>query len=186
MAAEWNVGEGRVMGVAFSPDERATEQLANLVARPPRDPRFHVTWESGSMLRIAVDAIDGREYLNGQDLKIDWGGSAHAVPQVAPGRYELETEAPRSATIATLRANGRVLQRIALAGRYAPEFDAIGNDLPAMRELASRSGGAVIPPNQSKPIDIHWPLRQVSMTPELAIAGAMFIGFGLITWRRSA
>lgn len=185
IAAEWNVGEGRVTGAAFLPDETAIERLAARAARPPRDPRFHVSWETGSMLRIVVDAIDGREYLNGQDVKVDWGGSVRVVPQVAPGRYELEVEAPRSTAIATLRASGRALERIALPGRYAPEFDAIGNDLPAMRELASRSGGAVIPPNQSRPIDIHWPPRRVSMVPELALAGAVFIGLGLIAWRRS-
>lgn len=184
MAAEWNIGEGRVIAAAFAPDRAVIEQLAARLARSPRDPRFHVSWESGSMLHIVVDAIDGQAYINGQELKVDWGGTTYSVPQVGPGRYELSVEAPRSPAIATLRARGRMLERIALAGRYAPEFDAIGNDLRAMNELARRSGGAVIPPNQSRPIDIRWPPRRVSMAPELAMAGALFIGMGLMAWRR--
>ena len=35
----------------------------------------------------------------------------------------------------------RVLDRFAVAGRYAPEFDAVGNDHERMRELAARSTG---------------------------------------------
>lgn len=185
MGAEWNVGDGRVMAAAFSPSPAATEVLAARIAAPPRDPRFHVTWETESLLRVTIDAIDGKTYLNGQVMEIDLGGSTHPIPETAPGRYELEIEAPRSPAIATLRAGGRVLERIALAGRYAPEFDAIGNDLPAMRDLASRSGGAVIPPNQGTPIDIHWPPQRVSMVPAMAIAGAFFIGLGLVMNRRA-
>jgi hypothetical protein len=186
MAAHWNVGEGRVLAAAFSPDETVIQNVAAQVAKPPRDPRFHVLWDSGSRLRIAVDAIDGSKYLNGQELTLEVSGSTLRLPQSGPGRYELEMDAPRSSAIATLRAGGRVLERIALAGRYAPEFDAIGNDLAAMHELASRSGGAVIPPDQSRPIDIHWPPRRGPMTSQLAIAGALFIGLGLIVWRRGA
>jgi Ca-activated chloride channel family protein len=186
MAAEWNAGEGRVLAAAFSPRAPAIEQLVARVARPPRDPRFHVTWETGSLLRVIVDAIDGQRYLNGEDLKLELGGQTRAVPQVGPGKYELAIESPRSSIVASLRASGRVVDRIALASRYAPEFDAVGNDLLAMRELARRSGGAVIPPSQGKPIEIRWPARTLSLVPELATAGALFIALGLIAWRKSA
>jgi hypothetical protein len=186
MAARWNVGEGRVLAAAFSPDETVIQRMAAQVAKPPRDPRFHVAWDSGSRLRIAVDAVDGSKYLNGRELTVEVSGSTLKLRQTGPGRYGIEMDAPRSPAIATLRAGGRVLERIALARRYAPEFDAIGNDLAAMHELASRSGGAVIAPDQSRPIDIHWPPRSTSIASELAIAAAMFIGLGLIVWRRSA
>lgn len=183
MAAEWNIGEGRVAAAAFMPRPGAVADLAQRVAQSPRDPRFHVTWETGSMLRIVVDAIDGKQYLNGQDLRLELNGSAVAVPQTGPGKYQLSVESPHSPATATLRANGRVLDRIAVAGRYPPEFDAIGNDMAAMSELARRSGGAVIPPAQSKPIEIHWPTRNVSLVPELSILAALCVGLGLITWR---
>ena len=186
MAAQWNVGGGRVSAAAFAPGPRAAETLATRVSQPPRDPRFHITWENGSMLRIVADAIDRGQYLNGQELRLDLSGSSFLVPQTAPGKYELAVESPRSPTIATLQTGGRALDRIAVAGRYAPEFDAIGNDLAAMTELARRSGGAVIPPAQSKPIEIHWPKRNVSLVPELALLAALCIGSGLVAWRRGA
>jgi hypothetical protein len=186
MAAEWNAGEGRVLGAAFSPSPSLDEILAHRIARPPRDPRFHVTWENGSVLRVVVDAIDAGKYLNGQQLALEIGSSTRAVPQTGPGKYELAVDAPRSPTVVTLRANGRTLDRIAVAGRYAPEFDAVGNDLAAMREVAGRSGGAVVPPAQGKPIEIHWPSRSVSLVPELSTLGALCIVASLITWRRTA
>ena len=41
-------------------------------------------------------------------------------------------------------------------GRYAPEFDALGNDPPdhpALRELARRTGGQVIDARQTHPLE---------------------------------
>jgi hypothetical protein len=184
MAASWNAGEGRVLAVAFAPDSSAVERLSALVAQPPRDPRFHISWETGPLLRVTVDAVSGREYLNGRNLSLELGGSRRSIPQTGPGRYELSVDAPRSAGVATVRVGDHVLDRFAVAGRYAPEFDAIGNDLAAMRELARRSGGAMVPPDQAKPLDIRWPVRAVSLMSALAIAGAAFVGMGLLWWQR--
>ena len=50
------------------------------------------------------------------------------------------------------------MDRIAVAGRYAPEFDAIGNDRSAMNQLARRTGGAVIDPAQTSPSSFIGPL----------------------------
>lgn len=184
MAARWNAGEGRVLAAAFAPDAGVIERLASLVARPPRDPRFHVTWETGPRLRVTIDAVAGRLYLNGQNLSLELNASRHPIPQTGPGRYELTIQAPRSPAIATVRAGDQVLDQFAVAGRYAPEFDEIGNDLAAMRELARRSGGAVVPPDQAKPLDVHWPVREVSLTSLLAIAGAACVVAGLLWWQR--
>lgn len=185
MAASWNAGEGRILGVAFAPNAPAVERLVGLVARPPRDPRFHVSWQTGSQLRVKVDAISGREYLNGQRLWLELGSDRLAVPQTGPGRYELTTDAPRSAGVATVRVGDQVLERFAVAGRYAPEFDAIGNDLSAMRELARRFGGAVVPPDQARPLDIRWPVRDVPLMSAIAVIGAAFIAMGLLWWQRA-
>lgn len=185
MAAEWNSGEGRVVAAAFAPDPGGIDALVKLAARPPRDPRFRVSWETGAQVRVSIDAIDGGQYVNRQTLMLNLGAASQPIPQTGPGRYELEIDAPRASTIATVRVAGRVLERIAIAGRYAPEFDSIGNDYSAMRELALRSGGAVIPPDQSKAIDVHWPVREVQLTSEVAIGGAFCVAMGLIAWRRS-
>jgi hypothetical protein len=184
MVALWNAGEGRALAAAFAPSPAAIERLVGLVARPPRDPRFHVSWATGPSVRVTVDAVSGREYLNGQGLSLELGGSRRAVPQTGPGRYELTFDSPRFPAVATVRAGEQVLDRVAVAGRYAPEFDGIGNDLVAMRELARRSGGAVVPPDQGKPLDIRWPAREASIVPLLAVAGAACVGAGLLCLRR--
>ena len=86
------------------------------------------------------------------------------------------------AVFAAVRVNGNVVARSALAGRYAPEFDSIGNDRPAMQTLAKQTGGAVIKPDQHLPIDFQFPVREVPLTSWLALAGAVFIGLALARW----
>lgn len=187
MAARWNFGEGQVLSAAFDPPPDIVDRLAELVSRPPHDPRFRVTWHTGPTLRVRVDATTNDDYLNAQRLALELsdGGKAVAVPlpQTGPGRYELSVPAPRSASVATVRASGQVVSRTAVAGRYPPEFDALGNDHRAMEELARLSGGQVVPPDVTRPLDIRWPRRPLPLSSWLAAAGAMFIGLALVWWR---
>ena len=187
MAARWNVGEGHVLSAAFDPPPDVATRLAALVARPPHDPRFHVAWHTGPMFRVTVDATTNDDYINGERLTLELsdGGKAVAVPvpQTGPGRYEISTAAPRSPSVATVRASGRVVGRTAVAGRYAPEFDALGNDHRAMEELARLSGGRVVAPDFARPLDIRWPRRPLPLSSWMAAAGALFIGLALAWWR---
>ncbi|HZL34831.1 MAG TPA: hypothetical protein VFC78_05940, partial [Tepidisphaeraceae bacterium] len=185
------VGEGRVLALAFDAGPEAAGALARAAGRLPRDPRFRVTWETGPRLHVAFDALDGLKYLNGLQVRLELSQAAENtsspqildLPQTGPGRYELDAPAPRSPAFAALRVDGHVADRIEVAGRYAPEFDAIRNDHEAMRELARRSGGQVIPPRQVWPIDFRWPRRNVPLTSWLAAAGAIFIALGLARWK---
>jgi hypothetical protein len=185
--ARWQVGAGQVMAVAFSPTAEEAEEMAKLVARVPGDPRFKVSWDEGAKLAVHVDAVDGKTYLNDQQLSlvIEQQGqtTSRAIPQMGPGRYEISVEAPRSPAFAAVRNAERLLDRIAVAGRYAVEFDAIGNDHAAMYERASRTGGEVIDVRRMKPIDFRWPRRDVSLTSWLAAAGAVCFGAALGWWR---
>jgi hypothetical protein len=191
MASLWSFGTGRIAAAAFrtTPDE--SESLAALVAARPRDPRLTVTWDAGSALRVSVDAVDGARPINGLKLVLELsltdGGSsaaeAHPIPQVGPGRYELVLPAPRSTRLASVRHEGNVIDRRALAGRYAPEFDAIGTDRSALRELATRTGGRLIEPTDTQPINFAAPRRTVDLTSYLAAAGAALVAGGLIHWR---
>ncbi|MGH7214935.1 MAG: hypothetical protein ACREIT_09245, partial [Tepidisphaeraceae bacterium] len=193
MAAAWSVGAGQVAAAAFGANVAETTALAELVAAPPRDPRLKVTWESGPQLRVTLDAVDEQRYLNGlaatleimaQDTSVTPTLPAtQPVPQTAPGRYELWTSAPRAPSFAALRVGGRVVARAAVAGRYAPEFDAIGTDYVALRELARRSGGEVIEPTRTSPINFRWPPRRVALTSYLAITGASLVAAALAWWR---
>lgn len=188
--ASWRFGAGEVAAVAFAASTAETVALANLIARPPRDPRFHVAWDAGRQLRVTVDAIDGKLFLNDQSLTLELVDAQEAttpttriLPQTGPGMYQLALPAPRHPIFASVRHNGRLLDQIAVAGRYAPEFDAIGNDHAAMHELANRTGGQVIDLRQSKPIDFHWPRRDLPLGSWLAGVGALFIALGLVRWR---
>ncbi|MDB5356701.1 MAG: hypothetical protein JWN24_3154 [Phycisphaerales bacterium] len=189
--ARWNVGEGRVLALAFDAGPSLADALAQSAGRAPHDPRYRVTWETGSRLRVTVDALDGQRYLNGEKIELDLSEESEsaaaaksiAVPQIEPGRYELSLPAPRSPAFATVRVAGHVVDRIAVAGRYAPEFDAIGNDPEAMEKLARRTGGQVIPSRQTWPIDFRWPRRPISLAPLLALIGAALIALGLVRWK---
>jgi hypothetical protein len=187
-AARRRLGTGEVIAAGFVATPQEVASLAALIARPPRDARFTVSWDVGAKLRVAIDAIDGKRYLNGLSLTLDLrdeSGSlnSHAINQTAPGHYEIELPAPRAPAIAAVRHEGRLLDQFPIAARYAPEFDAIGNDHDAMHELAQRTGGAVIDIRQSTPIDFHWARRDLAIGPWLAAAAALCIAVGLVGWR---
>ena len=188
--ARWRLGAGEVVAAAFAVNGQEATAFADSIAGAPRDPRFRVTWESGRQLRAKVDAMDGKTFLNGENLTLElrsaegsFATQTQAIEQSGPGQYEISLSAPRAAAFATVSRAGQVLDRIAVAGRYPPEFDAIGNDHDAMHELARRTGGQVIDLRQSKPIDFHWPRRDVPISSWLAAVGALLIALGLARWR---
>jgi len=193
MVASWNAGEGRVVAAVFGPGPRGVEAMAKLVERKPRDPRFRVTWEAGAKVHVIVDAVEEGKFLN--DVKVgvellDQGSSGAsaevtALTQTGPGKYEAWVDAPRSPRLATVRAEGRVLERFEVAGRYAAEFEAVGNDHAAMEELAQRSGGRVIGVGEDQEIKIEWPGERVPLSAEFGIAGAGLLLGALWRWRRS-
>jgi hypothetical protein len=106
------------------------------------------------------------------------------VPQTSPGRYDVSVSAPREPAFVTLRHEGRAIDRIAVAGRYAPEFDSLGNDHDAMRRLAELSGGAVVWPTDHAKLNLPHPDRGVELTAWVAALGAIFLAMSLITLRR--
>jgi hypothetical protein len=184
IAARWHVGEGQVAAVAYPAEASEVEALATSVARPPRDPKYKLRWDAGPKLTITLDATDGATNLNDLDVTLSPGDAATVpLPQIAPGKYEISLPAPRSPLLAAVRVGKQVVDRFAVAGRYAPEFDGIGNDHDAMNRLAQLSGGAVIPPSQTTPIAFNWPRRMVSLTPLLSTAGAALIAMGLVLWK---
>jgi hypothetical protein len=189
-AGRWNVGDGRAAAAAFAAPAEVATALARTVERPPRDPRLRVTWDAGSKLRVTVDAVDATTYLNGLKLTIELddgsgtAGRSIALPQTGPGRHELSLDAPRRPTLARLRQDGGLLDARALAGRYAPEFDAVGNDRAGLAALARRTGGGVIEPNTTGRLrDLNRPRRRVPLVPFLATAGAVLVAAGLVRWR---
>jgi hypothetical protein len=189
LAARWNIGEGQVAAIAFGAPPDVVEPTAGLLQRPPRDPRFRVTVDQGSPLRVSVDATDGNTYVNGERLTLEFAANASngnsaslPIPQTAPGRYEITTDA-RPGIVRVRRGGQQTLDTFALPQRYAPEYDAVGNDRAALDDLARRTGGRVIEPGDTRRLDLPFPRRTVSLTSWLAISGAAMLCAGLVRWR---
>jgi hypothetical protein len=190
MAAQWRYGSGTVAAFSFPASAAEIQALGKLIAQPPRDPRFAITWTQGAMLRVGIDAAEGQKYLNGEALVLtlidDSSNTApktFSIPQSSPGRYEISIPAPTTPTFASVHHNTQLIDRIALAGRYPAEFEAIGNDSQAMQKLASRTGGGVINPTDNRPIDFDFPRRNLPLSSWLATVAFLMIGIALILWR---
>ena len=183
LAARWQMGLGQVIALAYPAEPNIVMSFAKQIASPPRDPRFKVTWEAGASLRVTVDAIDGDRYLNGEPLTVEMDRVTTQLPQTAPGQYQIALPAPRIPQIVTVRNSSRVLERFAVAGRYPPEFDAIGNNLENLKTLAAITGGSVIQPGPVHPIDFQWPVRQAPLSSEFAFVGFAAISAGMV-WNK--
>jgi hypothetical protein len=186
LGARWRVGVGMVGAFAFTPSVDEMRSIANALDQSPRDPRFKVSWQFGAKIKVSLDAMDEKGYLNGLQLVLKLGDRAGLpLDQTGPGLYSVETPAARSPMLATVQLDGRVIDRRAVAGRYAPEFEAIGNDDVALAELAARTGGKVIGPSQHTPIDFAWPAQMRRIDSYLAAAGALLLAAGMVLSRNS-
>lgn len=194
MAGVWQIGLGQVAAAGFAASSQETLAMVERVSREPHDPRFKISRSSAKQVAISIDALDAEKPMNDLDIQLlllneaDPSGRVepHKLVQTAPGRYELSLPAPRTPMLATLRLGDRIIDRFAIAGRYAPEFDGIGNNRDALRALAQRTGGAVIESSQATPIDFHWPTRTASLASPLSVIGAALIAAGLLLWKRSS
>lgn len=190
LAARWSLGAGTVAASAFPLNNVERDALVQVVEQPTSDPRFRVRWNVGSALRVTLDAADESQIINGLTptlmiYEVDGTTTPRSIPfaQVGPGRYEVEMTSPRVASIATVHVDGYVIARRALAGRYAPEFDAIGNDRRAMKALADRTGGEVIEPGRTRPIELRFPEQRRLLTAWLAALAVALLGAGLLIRR---
>jgi hypothetical protein len=191
MVARWKAGAGQVAAIAYPVDSVSIEALAGQIAQPPVDPRFEVEWDAGEKLSVAVSASDRGQYLNGEAFSIELREAdslavarSAAVPQTAPGQYGIVLPAPRTSMLVILRHGDQAIRQFAVAGRYAPEFDWIGNDRPNLAELARRTGGRVIPPGLVAPLDTAGSKRLMDLTSAFAIAGFAAISGGLVANRK--
>jgi len=196
LAARHAVGAGEVIATGFTPNLIELTTIAQHSGRPPRDPRFSITWTPASRVGVRIDIKPGGSTVaaNSNNLRFTLALAPRdadpalpvqtlAIPQTAPGQYELFIDAPRTPAFATLRMEAQVIDQIALPGRYAPEFDEIGNDYAAMSRLAQQTGGEVITAVRTKPLDLPMPRQALVLTPYLAMVAAGLLALSLIRWR---
>ena len=86
-------------------------------------------------------------------------------------------------SFALIRHGGRIVDRIAVAGRYPPEYEHVGNDRRAMRELAARTGGSIVEPTNRGHVSLPVNFRRIPLTSWCAGAGAALVSLALIRWR---
>lgn len=167
MAAEWQVGNGRVLALAADADDRELASALSDFARTPADPRFSFA-VSDTADELTLTAIDNDGLMNGLTVTAERAGSVLLFTQAAPGRYRAALERSADASLATVKVDDAVVARLAVPGRYAKEFDVIGNDRPALAALAKRSGGAVIEAGDNRPIQFPRLNRPLLLRPWLA------------------
>ena len=151
IVAAWQSASGSVVSVSARLSPEDLETISSKFEKPATDPRFATTWNP-TQERVQIVANDSAGPMNGLHFVLRRGESDTMFEQVAPGRYEAPLPRERSASIAVVRFGGHVIARRAVDGRYAHEFDAIGNDRPALQALADRTSGAVIEAGDTSPI----------------------------------
>ncbi len=147
------LGTGRNASWWRSAEARALlPAAARWTLRSDNDPRFSAEIErAGPRLRIAVAAADAGRPIDELDLAaaVSAGDAERSVPleQVAPGRYRGSIDAPPEApaAVAVRTGDGATVWRGAAAATYPREYARLGADDDALRRLAERTGGRVVP-----------------------------------------
>jgi hypothetical protein len=192
LVARWNAGLGAVLSAGFSPTPAELESFAALVTRKPVDPRFEITLIPASPLRVTIRAFDDQKPLNKLKFSLvltnetdpTRGVARASLKQIAPGEYSATVPAKSDPSLATVLLNELAIEHFSVAGRYAVEFDLIGNDNAAMKQLADSSNGAVIDPRQA---NLALPRRDpTSISPLLSAAAAcsFLISLGFLKFFR--
>lgn len=183
VAATWNLGTGRVTTLAFALDTDTLGSLATSLARRPRDARFEFQLEQN---RVILHARDQSGPMNELPLSLLIDGVTIAFEQIAPGTYRAMIGRSSRSRVAQIINNGTWIDSLALPGRYAQEFDAIGIDRPALESLSRRTGGLVVMRNDLEPIRALLSDRQrYSARLPLSIIGIGLLLSGLMSARRA-
>ncbi len=187
LIATWNVGAGKCVAAAYQPHANTVAALVKIAAMPPRDPRFTISWTVTAQIRVVIHARQNGSFMNGLMLRLIANAdpaSTKEIPQTGPGEYALTIDRPRGSHLFTISENGRILDRRAIAGIYPPEFDKIGIDRTKLAELARRTGGRVIEPDDTRAIALPRITSPISLTAPLAILGGAMLAIGLVVARR--
>ncbi|MBC7785596.1 MAG: VWA domain-containing protein [Burkholderiales bacterium] len=166
--ASWPVGVGNVVSIAAAIDPSTARAIAERLGDQPTDPRLSISFDETAN-QVRVRARNDGAPMTSLALtlsRVPTDVSIGKFTQIAPGEYIADLPRMRVPTVAVVTLDGRVVARRAVSARYPAEFDAIGNDLPALEKLAAKSGGRIIMPADVRRIEFarqyHWqPLRPI-------------------------
>lgn len=153
-AAEWRVGGGRVIALAFEADGGLIDRVAQAFAAPPRDPRFSVSVQTRDQVEIELNAEDQSRPMNQlrATLRPVGGNDSASFQQIAPGIYKATLPRANVPRTFDLLVDDQAIDRIALRPMHVREFDEIGLNRANLIALTERFGGAVIEADDTRPI----------------------------------
>ena len=167
--ATWRVGLGRVADVAADVPPEFIATLADDLAASP--PAAEVTWRDGEALAVTVAA-------DAERVELVRDGVTIPAARVGPETWRASIDGGREPAVAVVAVDGEATDRRATAGRYDAEFEAVGNDKPALLALAGgdRSRVTAWPATPSIPrVPKEYDLQATCFT-----VAALLTGFGLV------
>jgi hypothetical protein len=190
LGAAWHAGGGRVAALGAQANRDEALAMADLVAAKPADSRLKTSLATdGPAVTARLDSADASAASGiSAELELTAGPTqiaARPLVQNAPGIYEARVDDAAGANLATIQVAGRVAARLALPTRYAPEFDAIGNDTKQLSDLAIRTGGRIITPQDASTLDVPHAQRDQPLTAPLFVIGAALLAAAMIAWKRT-
>lgn len=181
--AVWQHGLGRVVAytsdatsrwgaawTGWSQYRQFWEQHVRWAMRPTGSPNIRVvTSEQGGQTLVVVEALDDAgerlNFLRWQGASVHSSGDAEPLElkQVGPGRYEAKVRTERAGSY-TLQmgyeqttADSRVIRgsvQASVTRPYADEFRALQSNTALLEQVASLTGGRVLPPDDPKAADL--------------------------------
>lgn len=186
LAARWSAGLGQVLAIAADAMPESLASLAGRLTVDARPPGLRLTLDYDTQWIIRLQQLDADEALRPRAGRLALDSAAPIDMELsAPGVYQARIESRPEPAAGVITLDNQLAARFVLPGRYAPEFDRLGNDHDAMRRLAEQTGGSVITPAQQSPVRLAGIATPAPLRPWLIAAGALLIAAALVLWRFS-
>jgi hypothetical protein len=174
IAARWQVGMGRVATVAFTAPDDVVQSLARDVAAAPVDPALSVDW-SRDEVRISARSADGGP-SNGRRFTLRQADRVARFEQTAPGEYVARAARDPVSSLARVIEDGQLLDARTIPSRPPEEFEAIGTDVQALRQITDR----VVLPSDMTPLHLPVRERRVDVSWVSALLGSLCMALALL------
>ena len=179
LGARWAVGLGQVAAFAVDLQPAELDRLAQLLSRQPSDPAFQVSWKDDLQIGVTVTFAQPPDVPPTVQVRLIPSGASVALAQIGPSRFSATLAYPRRPQVAVICVNQHAIATRPVPSRYPVEFARIGTDRTHLEKLATQSGGRLIEPNDHAVVDFRLGNRFVNLSPWLALAALILLGFAL-------